>query len=333
MKIISKIIVLCWLIILTMMASASDVIASKTQPIKICISQVVEHPALNITIKGIIDALAKNGFKPGNNVEIRVESAQANVALAAQIASKFVSQNPDIVVGVGTMSAQSFAPYATKDKVKFVFSSVTDPLTAGLVKTITQPGNNTSGISNFVDLEPQIKLFLKLQPSLQKLGILYNPGEINSVSIINKLKALAPKFNLSIIPQAIIKTADVAQAAVKLAQNVDAIFISNDNTCLSGLQSVIRATNAAHIPVYVSDTDAVAQGALAALGPNQYDIGLQTGNMVARCLNGEKLSTIPVEFPQQTELYLNLDAAKITGIMIPEEIRNSAKQIIEGNKI
>lgn len=299
---------------------------------KVLISQVVEHPALDATTKGIIDALDNNGFKRGVNIEIRIESAQANAALASQIASKFVNQNPDIVVGIGTMSAQSFAKYAATGKIKLAFSSVTDPLGASLVQTLAKPGNNTSGVSNFVDLEPQIKLFQQLQPTLKKLGILYNPGEINSVSIVNKLKELAPQFGLTITPQTAAKTADVAQAAIKLANNVDAIFISNDNTALSSFQSIIKAANAAKIPVYVSDTDVVTLGALAALGPNQYNVGLQTGNMIARSLNGENLSTIPVEFPKQTELYINLDAAKIVGVVIPKEILQTATQTIKNSK-
>lgn len=295
---------------------------------KVFISQVVEHPALNITTKGIIDGLEQSGFKRGKNLDLRVESAQANPALAAQIATKFVNQNSDIVVGVGTISAQSFARYAANNQVKLVFSSVTDPLGASLVKNIKEPGNNTSGVSNFVALEPQIKLFQKLQPTLKRLGILYNPGELNSMSIVKRLEELTPKFGITLIKQTANKTADVAQAVTKLAGSVDAIFISNDNTALSALQSIINVANRAKIPVYVSDTDAAELGALAALGPNQYQIGLQTGKMIARGLKGENLGVMPVEFPQKTDLYLNEKAALISGIAIPKDMKAEAARVI-----
>jgi len=299
---------------------------------KVFISQIIEHPALNVTVKGIIDGLEKNGFKRGDNLNIRVESAQANAALASQIAVKFVNQTPDVIVGVGTVSAQTVAKYARENKVKLVFSSVTDPIGASLVKNLKRPGNNTSGVSNFVALEPQLKLFQKLQPKLRKLGVLYNPGEINSVSIVKKLEKLCPKLGITLVKQTANKTADVAQAATKLSEQADAIFISNDNTALGALQSIIRAANKVKVPVYVSDTDAVELGALAALGPNQYQVGLQTGKMIARILNGKDVNRMPVEFTSRTDLYINEEAARIVGIKIPKGIKSQAVRVIKKSK-
>jgi putative ABC transport system substrate-binding protein len=318
-------------LVVTSYAQAAGTPAADTPPAhkKVLISQVVEHPALDDTTKGIIDTLTKSGFKSGENLDLRVESAQANPALAAQIASKFANQKPDVVVGVGTISAQSFAKYANDGKVKLIFSSITDPLGASLVQSLEKPGKNTSGVSNFVALEPQIKLFLRLQPQLKRLGVIYNPGEINSVSIVKKLEVLCPQMGLTLVKQVANRTAEVAQAATHLAANADAIFISNDNTSLSALQSVVRAANQAKIPVYVSDTDAVILGALAALGPNQYDVGVQTGKMVVRTLNGENPGTMPVEFPLKTDLYINLDAAKMLNITIPDDLRAQAAALIE----
>jgi putative ABC transport system substrate-binding protein len=89
-----------------------------------------------MTTKGIIDGLEQNGYKRGVNLDLRVESAQANSALASQIAAKFIGKGPDVVVGVATISAQNFVKYAKENKVKLVFSSVTDPLKAELVQRL-----------------------------------------------------------------------------------------------------------------------------------------------------------------------------------------------------
>lgn len=302
--------------------------ADKSDIKKVFISQVAEHPALDATTRGIIDALAQHNYQRGKNLDLRVESAQSNGALAAQIANKFVQQQPDVVVAVGTLTAQSFVKYAVTKKVTLIFASVTDPLSTHIVKSIVKPGNNTSGVSNFVALEPQLKLFKNLQPQLQNLGILYNPGEINSVIMVQQLEQIAPKFNLKIIKQAVPRTMDILQAATKLANISDAIFISNDNSMLSAMQSIIKAANAKKIPVYVSDTDAVSHGALAALGPNQYDIGLQAGTMIAQLLKGSDIAQMPVQFPQKTELYLNLRAAQLLNIKVNPELQRNAAKII-----
>lgn len=313
------------------LAITSGYASQNAPPIKkVYISKIVEHPALDITTKGIIDALTEKGYEVGKNLEIRVESAQANPALAQQIASKYISQSPDVVVGVGTITAQNFAKQAAAGKARLVFSSVTDPLKAGLVQSLDQPGNNTTGVSNFVALEPQLELFKKLQPNLKKLGFLYNPGEANSVILKEKLEALCPAFGLTLVCQSVNKTADVAQNTTRLAQSVEAIFISNDNTALSSLQSVIKAAQKAKIPVYVSDTDAVAMGATAALGPNQYEIGRQTGYIIARLLDGKDIVAEKVEFPLKTDLYINTEAAKRIGVEIPTDLLKSATKVFDG---
>ncbi len=300
---------------------------------KIYISQFVEHPALDMTTKGIIDGLEENGYKRGVNLDLRVESAQANAALASQIAAKFVGQGADVVVGVATVSAQSFIKYAKDNKAKLVFSSVTDPMQSELVQSLDKPGNNISGVSNFVPLEPQIKLFQMIQPNLKRLGFLYNPSEANSLSLIKTLEVICPKFGITLVLQIANKTSEVAQAATKLAANVDAIFISNDNTALSALQVIINSAAKVQVPVYVSDTDAVELGALAALGPNQYKIGLQTAKMIARVLKGEDLSNMPVEFPISTELYLNEEAAAKLDIKLSDKLKSTAAKIIKKTKL
>ena len=316
---------------LSCFAASTTVVAPK----KVYISKIVDHPALNATTQGIIDGLKQKGYEVGTNLEIRIESAQADPRIAQQIASKYVNQQPDVVVAVGTLTAQTFVKAAVAGKVKLVFSSVTDPLKSELVKTLKNPGNNTTGVSNYVDLLPQLTLFLKLQPTLKRLGFLYNPGEANSVILKKKLEELCATLNMTLVEQTITKTADVAQNATKLAQIVDAIFISNDSTALSSLASVIKAANDAKIPipVYVSDTDAVELGATAALGPNQKDVGLQTGFMIAKLLDGDDIANQEVQFPAKTDLYLNKDAAKRVGIIIPEELVKSATKVIESKQL
>ncbi len=321
-------------LIISCLFSYSSVAEEAIKQKKILISKIVNHPALDATEDGIIDALNKAGYVNEQNIVIRSESAQGNPVLASQIASKFTHQNADLVVAIGTITAQSFIKFARNDEVKMIFSSVTNPLDAGLMLSTMENERNITGVSNFVALEPQLQLFKQLQPNLQNLGIIYNPGESNSISIIKKLEEIASTNNINIIKKSSTRASDVAQAAAALTKTADAIFISNDNMALSALQSIIKIATDAGIPVYVSDTDAVELGAVAALGPNQYNIGIQTGNMIAKILNGYDINKEKVEFPEKNDLYLNLDAAKNVNIIIPKYLLNSANKIItlESNK-
>jgi putative ABC transport system substrate-binding protein len=221
--------------------------------------------------------------------------------------------------------------YCREGRGKMVFSSITDPIGAGLVEKFDKTDKNITGVSNFVPLEPQLELMKKIQPNMEKLGIIYNAGEVNSVAIIERLEAISKRFGVTILKQAVTKTSDVAQAATKLATSADAIFISNDNTALSCLANIVRVCNRANIPLYVSDTDAVGLGALAALGPNQYSIGIQTGKIIAKILGGTDISQLPVELPTEMELFLNMDAAKILEISLPDDVVSSAKKVISSS--
>ena len=295
---------------------------------KVYINQLVQHPALDMATKGIIDGLAELGFINGKNLDLKIDNAQGDTILANQISARLVSLNPDVVVGNPTITAQSFVKYAKEGKVKLVFTSVTDPVGAKIVNKLDQPGDNVTGVSNFVALEPQIEMFQKIKPTMKKLGFLYNPGELNSITLLNMLKEICPRYGLEVIGITASKTSEVYQSAVKLSLLVDAIFISNDNMALSALKTIIKAANAQQIPVFVSDTDIVKDGALAALGPNQYEIGKQTARLIARILNGEDINKMNVEFPKGTELFLNQSAAAKLGIVFPKELLAKADKII-----
>lgn len=296
---------------------------------KVYINQLVKHPALDETTRGIIDGLESLGYIDGENLNLHVEYAQGNVALATQIAQTFIGLEPDVVVGVATVAAQSLYKYAKEGKTKLVFSSVTDPIDAQLVKSLDQPGNNTSGVSNYVDLAPQLEMFKKFKPNLKKLGFIYNPGEMNSISLINKLKEICPEFGIELVTMVATRSSEVQQSVRNLAEKVDAIFVSNDNTALSALRTIVNESAKKKIPVFVSDTDIVKDGALAALGPNQYDVGIKTAELIDRTLKGEDINSISVEFPDKVELVINLKAAKRIGALVPEEILKSATKVIE----
>jgi len=273
-------------------------------PVKISIIQTIEHPALNATREGLVKELNRLGYVEGKNLTLDYQSAQGNTALAAQIAQKFSSDQANIIVAIGTTAAQA-AMNATKDnKIPVIFSSVTDPLTAKLVENLKAPEGHVSGVSNFISVEPQFKLFKRLVPTLKTLGIIYNPGEANSVAMLDTMEKAGKEFDIKLVTATAAKTSEVLAASRSLCGKVDAIFINNDNTALAAFQSVVKATGECGIPAFVSDVDLFNQGALAALGPDQTDLGRQTARMVDFVLKNPKAPLPPVEFPEQTKEFV-----------------------------
>lgn len=288
---------------------------------------IVEHPALDATRDGVRDELEANGYEEGKNLRFEYESAQGNPATAAQIARKLVGAKPHVIVPISTPSAQAVVA-ATKD-IPVVFTAVTDPVGAKLVSDPKKPGGNVTGVTDLSPIGKHLELIQEITPNAKRIGVLHNPGEANSLSLLQLLKTEAGPRGLEIIEAPATKSSDVLSAAQSLIGKADVIYIPTDNTIVSALEAVIRVGTENKIPVYAGDTDSVPRGAMAALGFNYYDVGRQTGKIVVRILKGEKPGDIPVEGIETTELYVNLNAAERMGVTIPESVVARAKQVVK----
>lgn len=293
----------------------------------VAVTAIVEHPALDACRDGIRDELAAAGFEEGKNLKFVYESAQGNPGTATQIARKFVGENPTVIVPISTPSAQAVVS-ATSD-IPVVFTAVTDPVGAQLVTDMENPGGNVTGMSDLSPLAKHLELIREITPDAKTVGVPYNPGEANAVTLVELLKSLAPAAGFEIVEAAATKSSDVLAASQSLIGKVDVIYVPTDNTIVSALEAVIKVGIDNQVPVYAGDTDSVPRGAIAALGFNYYDVGRQTGKIVVRVLNGEKPGDIPVEGVQTTELYVNPGAAEKMGVTIPEEVIARAKEIVK----
>ncbi len=302
-------------------------VASAQELKTVAVTAIVEHPALDAARKGIKDELAAEGYEEGHNLDFLFESAQGNPATAAQIAQKFVGDQPDVIVPISTPSAQAVVG-ATKD-IPVVFTAVTDPVGAKLVPNLEHPGGNVTGMSDLSPIGLHLDLIKEILPEATQLGVIYNPGEANSITLLELLKKEAPGHGLSLVEAPAPRSADVLAAAQSLVGNVDAIYVPTDNTVVTALEAIVKVGTDNQLPVFAGDTDSVPRGAIAALGFNYYDLGRQTGKMVARVLKGEKPGDMPVESIKTTQLFVNPGAAKAMGVTIPDAVIKRAKVAVD----
>ena len=293
----------------------------------VAITQIVEHPALDAVRKGVKDVLAEAGYVEGKGLKWSYESAQGNAATAAQIAKKFAGDAPDVIVAIATPSAQTVI--ASTKTIPVVFSAVTDPVGAKLVANPMHPGANVTGVTDMTPIAAHMALVKRVVPTATRLGVISNPGEANSVSLISLIQTEAPKLGMSVINAAATKSGDVLAAARSLVGKVDVIYIPTDNTVISAFEAVVKIGNEASIPVLAGDTDSVKRGAVAAAGFNYYDVGRQTGHMVVKILKGAKPGDMAVEGVAKTELYVNPKAAKAQGATLSAKMISEAKEVIE----
>jgi putative ABC transport system substrate-binding protein len=293
----------------------------------VAVTAIVEHPALDAVRDGVKAELAAGGYEDGKNLRFSYESAQGNPATAAQIARKLVGDRPDVIVPISTPSAQAVVG-STKD-IPVVFTAVTDPVGAKLVKDAQKPGGNVTGMSDLSPIGKHLDLVKEITPDAKTLGVIYNPGEANSLTLLALLKQEAPARGLTIKEAPAPKSADVLPAAQSLVGKADAIYVPTDNTVITALEAIVKVGQQNKLPVYAGDTDSVPRGAVAALGFNYFDVGRQTGRMVLRVLKGEKPGDLPVEGVEITELFVNPASAAAMGVTIPEAVLARAKTVVQ----
>lgn len=302
---------------------SSQSIMAKTA--KVAVSQIVEHPALDAARQGLLDGLKAKGYEEGKNLEFDFKTAQGNPAIAVQIARQFVGENPDVLVGIATPTAQALVA-ATKS-IPIVFTAVTDPVGAKLVKQMEQPGKNVTGLSDLSPVEQHVELIKELMPNVKSIGVVYNPGEANAVSLMDLLKSSADKHGLTLVEATALKSADVQSATQAIAAKSDIIYALIDNTVASAIEGMIVAANQAKTPVFGAATSYVERGAVASLGFDYYQIGVQTADYVAKILDGAKPGSLNVEVAKGSDLVINKTAADKLGMTIPQSVLDRATSV------
>lgn len=300
-------------------ASAADV--------RVAVTAIVDHPALDAARKGVTDELADAGYVVGKNLKLEYQSAQGNTATAAQIARKFAGDRPDVIVAVSTPSAQT--SLAATREIPIVFSAVTDPVASKLVKSWEATGGNVTGVSDMPALEKHLAVLKKLVPSAKRIGVVYSPGEANSVAAIADLKRLAGQSGMTVVEAAAPRTVDVGSAAQSLIGKVDVFYEPTDNNVTSAFESLSKVADQGKVPLISADTSVATRGATIGVGTNYYDLGRQTGKLVVRILKGEAPGKIASQVSTTLEIYVSKGAAQRQGAVLSEELLKSATKVVD----
>ena len=283
---------------------------------KIGITQIVSHQALDKAREGFKDALEEAGIK----AEYDEQNAQGDVTIANTIANKFVTDKVDLVFAIATPTAQAVSN-ATSD-TPILFSAVTDPEAAGLVKP------NVTGSSDKVDIEQQLALLREISKDAKKIGFLYNSSEENSLVQLEEIKKIAGKYNFEIVEQGISSANELPQAIDKMLTQVDALYLPTDNLISSSSALIAEKANAAKKITFAAESGMLENGIFITKGIDYYQLGKEAGKMAAEILkNGKKPSDLPYKVSETTEIAVNKQTLEQLGIKLPEDVMSKAKFI------
>ena len=298
--------------------------------LKIGVTQIISHPAIDACRQGFYDQMKEEGFIEGKDVAYDFRNPEGDMTLVASIAKKFVAEKVDLIYSISTPSTQACVAAAEGTSIPIIFGAMTDPVAAKVVASWDKPGGNCTGASDWAEADPQLEIIKEMMPDVKVIGTVYNAGETNSVVQVREFKNAAPKFGVQkVIEATAATTADVYAAANSLGGRVECMWIGTDSTAVSSIGSIVKVCEENKIMLYSTDKSQIPKGAVVSLGLSYYELGRESGKMVAEVLRGVKPADMPVLKAPLTDLWVNTAAAKRMGVTVPESILKRATKIFE----
>lgn len=291
---------------------------------KVAILQYMPHSSLDNCTQGVKNALDSAGIEYDVQVGSSGSADSDCQSYAEQMAS---SGNYSAIIAVATPAAVSAysAVRNASSNIPVIFCAVSDPVAAGLVNSVDEPGNNCTGTSDAIDIAGQVKLIKTLQPNIKNLGVIYTTTEANSISQLATLKAECDANGINLVQKGINEASELQAVSVSLVSEVDAITNLTDNNVVDNMSVVLEQANQKGIPIYGSEIEQVRKGCVASASIDYVALGEKTGNIAVDVLGGKSAATYPVVTVSDSFLVVNPDVASSLGITIPAELNDAQK--------
>jgi putative ABC transport system substrate-binding protein len=274
--------------------------------------------------------LNEGGFAETSNVPFESRLANGQVDRLPALADDLVGRRAS-VIATQTLPAALAAKAATST-IPVVFVIGEDPVKAGLVGSLSRPGGNVTGMTNFMNVlgAKRLELMSETVPGAVVLGLLVNPTNPNAEHDTRDLQAAAQALGrrLQVLTAATDHELDTAFAAA-VDQKVGALFINIDSFLFDRRKQIAALAARHQVPTIHPFREYVAAGGLMSYGANFLDAWRQSGIYVGRILRGAKPADLPVLQPTKFDLVINLNVAKALGLNIPSTVIARADEVIE----
>lgn len=275
-------------------STASEESSGASYTIGIC--NYVDDASLNQIVENINARLAEIESEQGITINVKYDNCNADANVMNQIIANFAADNVDLMVGVATPVAMAMQSATEDSKTPVVFAAVSDPVGAGLVASLEEPGSNVTGSSDNLDTNSVMNLIFAQNPDAKKIGLLYDVGQDSSTAAIEHAKACLDDKGVEYVERTATTAEEVALAAQALVSDgVDAVFTPTDNTIMKAELAIYETFADAGIPHYTGADSFALNGAFLGYGVDYANLGRETADMIASILTeGKDPATTPV---------------------------------------
>jgi putative ABC transport system substrate-binding protein len=282
-------------------------------------------------LKVLHEGLRDHGWIEGKNLIIDYRYYEGHPERAAALAAELVALKPDLLIGSNPQAAVALKSATTN--IPIVFVAVADPVGLGLVQSLSRPGGNITGFTDFVPgdwIGKLVEILREIVPGASKIALLINPGSPqHKLGLTDEVPRAARNLGvaLPIVEATTAEELDSAFASAA-AQHADGIIIFGDPLTLHNAPRIIALAAKHHLPASYHARQ-FANGGLIVYGPDFADLFRRAGGYVDKILKGTKPSDLPVEQPTKFELVINMKTAKALGLTVPPTLLVRADEVIE----
>jgi putative ABC transport system substrate-binding protein len=282
-------------------------------------------------MKALLERLHELSYSEGKNMTFEYRSAGGRPERLPHLAMELVGARPDVLIaGFGTLTAQ--AAKAATTTIPIVFTTVGDPVGAGLVSSLGRPGGNVTGLSGLTEMGgKRLQLLRELTPGKQVIAVLMNPDTPFTRLALKEVKTAAAEAEHTRLEVLEARSADQVSGRFEAATKAGAgsLLVLEDPLMYSLRREISDLAAKFRLPAVYSYRDYAEAGGLISYGPDRRQIYRRAAEYVDRILKGAKPGDLPVEQPSKFELVINLKTAKALGLMIPQSLLQRADQVIE----
>ena len=282
---------------------------------QIGVVQLVQHAALDAATQGFCDEVKK--VFP--DADIVVNNASGDPATCSTIAQGFVNDGVDLIMANATPALQA-AVSATGD-IPILGTSVTEyGVALGIDGFSGIPGGNVSGTSDLAPLDQQAQMILDILPDTKSVGIIFCSNEANSKYQVDVVTRFLEGKGINVVAASFTDSNDIALVTEDLCSQVDVIYIPTDNQAASCAETIANVVLEKKIPVFAGEEGICKLCGVATLTIDYYDLGVVTGQMAVKVLNGEAdISNMAIEYFREPVKKYNPEVCELLGIEIPED--------------
>jgi putative ABC transport system substrate-binding protein len=285
-----------------------------------------EKARLGAFAKGLQDL----GWIEGRNIQIEYRWSGGNIDTTRKYAAEIVALAPDVILA-GNTSTVGPLQHETRN-IPIVFAGVVDPVAAGFVESVSHPGGNTTGFTQFeYGMSGKwVQLLKEVAPKITRVGVLRDLTLAFGTGELAAIQAVAPSLGVEVVPLGLRDAAEIERNIPSFAQTPDAgLIITTGATAVRNRHLIITLAARHHLPAVYPYRFYATDGGLISYGPDRVDPYRRAAVYVDRILKGEKPGDLPVQAPTKYEMAVNLKTAKTIGLTIPQSVLARADEVIE----